>query len=310
MSGDSIMQAMTKTKFVLFLLLFGAAATSAEADTLTWAGGATGSWDTTGTNWTPPETDPWDATTGGNNVAAFGGAAAVTVLDTVYTNGINFSGGTTVFGGTITLTGTAPTVTYSTLATAPARLGSQLSGSGGLTISSSSSGTSLQRLILVEGSQSNTFGDLTIQNTNTTATSAEHFTKLQKSDGAAALSGNLTIDAGSGTSNLAAVYLVTASSVPTDATVTLNSDGGLARFVLNDFGIGGSNVEIGGLSSSGSVQERAFVSAAWDGETQPTTTLTINNGTDHTFAGILQNNVFTTVLPRWPSSRPALVLRP
>ena len=105
-----------------------------QATSYTWNGNAGATWNTTGTNWNGTPTDPWTATNGPSNIATFNTASATPNLtDTIFANGITFSNTATVTGvGTITLSGTTPTINVGTGITT-AVISSQISGSAGLT---------------------------------------------------------------------------------------------------------------------------------------------------------------------------------
>ncbi|MEI6239217.1 MAG: autotransporter-associated beta strand repeat-containing protein [Planctomycetia bacterium] len=114
---------------VAALLIVALSAFPAFAATGTWSGGAGATWTTGTTNWSNLTGTPWDATSGPSNVAVFNTAGATpTVSGTVWVNAFTFSSTATVSGGTITLTGSVPTVTTSANAT----IASVLTGSAGL----------------------------------------------------------------------------------------------------------------------------------------------------------------------------------
>jgi fibronectin-binding autotransporter adhesin len=108
--------------------LFGTSAS--RAATITWNGAANGTWDTTATNWSGASGTPWDSTNGPTNIADFNTASlAATVSGIIYTNGIIFDAAGSLTGGTITLAGTAPTITTN----ATGSISSILAGTAGLT---------------------------------------------------------------------------------------------------------------------------------------------------------------------------------
>jgi autotransporter-associated beta strand protein len=94
-----------------------------------------GTWDTTGANWNNGSVSAaWPNTNA--NIAVFGannGAAGTIAVSTVTTNGLTFnapgSGNYTLSGGTITFSGTTPTIT----ANVDATIGSVIAGTVGLT---------------------------------------------------------------------------------------------------------------------------------------------------------------------------------
>ncbi|VVD70990.1 autotransporter outer membrane beta-barrel domain-containing protein [Pandoraea fibrosis] len=98
------------------MLLSGAISTSVGAQTLSFGptgAGGSGSWDNTTANWFNGSTAvPW----AGGSTAIFGGTAGtVTANGTISVGGATFSTtGYTVTGGTLALTGTAPTITTNT----------------------------------------------------------------------------------------------------------------------------------------------------------------------------------------------------
>jgi len=81
---------------------------AAQALDYTWNGTTSGTWNTTGTNWMGSPTDPWTSANGASNSATLNLASlAATVSGTVYTNGITFTQGGSLTGGTaINLDGT------------------------------------------------------------------------------------------------------------------------------------------------------------------------------------------------------------
>jgi fibronectin-binding autotransporter adhesin len=271
-----------------------------RAATLTWTGGD-GTWDSTDVGWTPAATDPWNSTNGAGNVARFTTTNTVTVSNLVSTNGIDFSGATTVTGGTIDFAGASPTVTFSA-ASPYARISSTLTGGAGLTLSSDSPGNlGTGRIFAIEGNETNTFGDLTVRNTNAITSTGFYyiFTQLNKAAGAA-FDGNLVIDGGASFRNFNVVYLVSGNSFPTGGDITLSSSGTApTRFVLAGYDQPGNSIEVGGLTSTGNSQGNTSVSAGYGTTNRAgtTTTLTINNATDYVFGGQLLDNVLATVTP-------------
>jgi len=120
---------------------------SAQAANYTW-NTTSGTWNATATNWTGSGggTNPWDITNGATNNATFtvSGANTVTVSGTVYANQINktdSSGITTLSSGTITLAGSAPSITNN--GTSGLTISSKISGSNGVvvTLGSGAGGT-------------------------------------------------------------------------------------------------------------------------------------------------------------------------
>jgi fibronectin-binding autotransporter adhesin len=107
----------------------------AHATTLTWNGTAGASWDTTGTNWTPSESNPWDSSNGSTNAATFGGAGSASVNGNVTANALNYTAATGTFNidsNTITLAGATPTVTVAN--GGALSVSSVISGTDGLTM--------------------------------------------------------------------------------------------------------------------------------------------------------------------------------
>ncbi|MCX6963705.1 MAG: hypothetical protein NTZ08_14850, partial [Verrucomicrobia bacterium] len=111
---------------------------SAQAANYTW-NTTSGTWNATATNWTGSGggTDPWDISNGATNNATFtvSGANTVTVSGTVYANRINktdSAGTTTLSSGTITLAGSAPSITNN--GTFGLSISSKLSGSNGVVV--------------------------------------------------------------------------------------------------------------------------------------------------------------------------------
>lgn len=279
----------------LLLLAFLAATAPAQSTTVDWSGGANGgdssTWDTTYQNWNTAVTTPWDSINGYSNVASFTTPVTPTVSGDVHANGINFSAVASVTGGTIHFGGDTPTVTY---ASQGSHLSSQLTGDSGLTISSNTLGDGeTGALLYLDGSQSNTFGNLTLKNTAASQKAAYQFVKLAKTSGASAFSGDLYLDGGSGLANLLVAYLVTGSSIPTGAVINFNTNGSYPRLSLSDFNAAGNSIEIGGLASTGSSQGFSSVSAGYGYTPRPThvTTLTINNSADYAFGGQLLDNL-------------------
>jgi autotransporter-associated beta strand protein len=108
-------------------------ATSAPAASYTWSGPAGGTWDVTATNWSTGAA--WDSVNGPGNAAVFNTASlSATVSGTVYTNGITFNQTTTLNGGTITLSGTTPTVALGASGNS-STIKSLLAGTSGVTVS-------------------------------------------------------------------------------------------------------------------------------------------------------------------------------
>ena len=110
----------------------------AHAADYTWSG--SGNWTTDGANWLGTPTLPWSGTNGPSNVAVFntGASPTVTVGETVTTNGITFTQGATLSGGTISLAGTTPTLTVganSTISSVIAGSSLTKNGTGLLTLS-------------------------------------------------------------------------------------------------------------------------------------------------------------------------------
>ncbi len=108
---------------------------AAIAETGTWSGTATATWDTSDANWSGLTiTPPWDATNGPSNTAIFNTASlAATVSGTVHTNGITFTLGGSLNGASsaITLAGTNPFINVA--ASQTAAIGTtDLAGSAGL----------------------------------------------------------------------------------------------------------------------------------------------------------------------------------
>jgi len=113
---------------VVALMSFG---NNAWAVSYNWTGTTTGTWDSTGTNWVGTPTNPWDATNGSSNTAIFNlPSLAATVSGSVYANGITFTTGGSLSGGTINLAGTTPGISVASSQTAT--ISSLLAGSTGL----------------------------------------------------------------------------------------------------------------------------------------------------------------------------------
>ena len=146
----------------IFLLLSGLFAPQlAQADTGTWAGTNGATWDINATNWTGVTGTPWDSSNGLTNTALFSTAANATVSGTVYANTITIDALTTITNGTITLSGSNPTINGTNAGINI--IYSVLAGTNGLT----KSGTGLVYLDPGNGSAANTFsGDITINGGN------------------------------------------------------------------------------------------------------------------------------------------------
>ncbi len=141
---------------VVALMSFGS---NGWAASYTWTGTTTGTWDSTGTNWLGTPTNPWDVTNGPNNVAIFGLASlAATVSGSVYTNGITFTTGGRLSGGTINLAGTSPGISVASSQTAT--ISTLLAGSAGLV--KTGAGT-----LILNGSAVNTYTGATTINLGT-----------------------------------------------------------------------------------------------------------------------------------------------
>lgn len=110
------------------------AASHIQAATGTW-NSTSGTWDATGTNWTGVTGTPWDGANGPTNIANFTATSgSATVSGTVFANQINntaASGNFTINGGTITLSGTSPSISVN--ATPTLSITSTLAGTAGLT---------------------------------------------------------------------------------------------------------------------------------------------------------------------------------
>jgi fibronectin-binding autotransporter adhesin len=107
---------------------------STFADVGTWSGAANGTWNISDTNWTGLVAGtPWDVINGPTNTAIFNTTSLAAVLGggTVNTNGITFSTGGSLSGGTINMVGSSPTISVATGQKGVMFDGS-LSGSGGL----------------------------------------------------------------------------------------------------------------------------------------------------------------------------------
>jgi len=133
----------------------------AQADTGTWNGTNGATWDINATNWTGVTGTPWDSSNGLTNTALFSTAANATVSGTVYANTITIDALTTITGGTITLSGSNPTINGS--GAGINIIYSVLAGTNGLV----KSGAGTVALDPGAGFAANTFsGDITINGGN------------------------------------------------------------------------------------------------------------------------------------------------
>jgi autotransporter-associated beta strand protein len=121
----------SRNPFLSSALLALSMAQASHAATGTWSGSTTGTWDTSTTNWTGVTGTPWDATNGLNNNAVFNLATlAATVSGTVYTNGLTFTQGGSLTGGSINLDGTGDFI--SVAASQTGTVTSEIVGDNGL----------------------------------------------------------------------------------------------------------------------------------------------------------------------------------
>jgi autotransporter-associated beta strand protein len=221
------------------LLLMGS---SAQAADYTW-NTTNATWNTTATNWTGSGggTNPWDITNGATNNATFtvSGANTVTVSGIVYANQItktDSAGITTLSSGTITLAGSAPSITNN--------------GTSGLTISSKISGSN--GVVVTLGSGASTTGSVTFSGAN-------DYTGTTTINGA---NNGLTIsnNAGLGTSavlvNANGILKVSTSSLSNNITLNGGASNGAIQASANSTLSGlitlASNVTIGNRATSNS----------------------------------------------------------
>ena len=192
----------------------------AQADTGTWSGTNGATWDINATNWTGVTGTPWDSSNGLTNTALFSTAANATVSGTVYANTITIDALTTITGGTITLSGSNPTINGSDAGINI--IYSVLAGTNGLT----KSGTGLVYLDPGNGFAANTFsGDITINGGNLASVRS---TSL--GDGA----GAITINSG-GILNVDWSTVTRTGLVTVDA-ATLRTLGGSPQLINNGAG--------------------------------------------------------------------------
>ena len=259
---------------------------SAQAANYTW-NTTSGTWNATATNWTGSGggTDPWDITNGATNNATFtvSGANTVTVSGTVYANRINktdSAGTTSLSSGTITLAGSAPSITNN--GTFGLSISSKLSGSNGVVVTLGS-GAGTGGSVSFGGANDYT-GTTTINGANNglTVTSNSGLgtsSVLVNANGilkvaTSALSNNITINGGAGNGAIQSFASTTLSGLITlasdaiignrGASSTLNLTGGIAASgqTLTLSGVGGSSssiisTKVVNLGSSGTFRASA-----------------------------------------------------
>jgi len=226
-------------QLVAFTVLFAAAVTPAQAQSLNWGAagaGGSGTWDNAAANWfNGTAAVPWT----GGDTALFGGTAGtVTVNGSVTMGGATFNtSGYTLTGGTLALTGTTPT--FTTSAGVSATINSLISGSanlvktgtGTLTLSNSirtyTGGTTVSQGTLVFGGNGALgTGTVTLGDANTGASNISLLANFPNFSLGQYIPNNIIVSgAGSGTVSIGSTSFNPGSNGTIYAgTITLNRD--------------------------------------------------------------------------------------
>jgi len=225
------------------------------------AGGGSGTWDTTLTNWETAASGgtatSWPASPSGNDDAFFGGTAGTVTVAAggVGVNDLTFTtAGYTLAGGTLTLGGTTPTITNAVAATITAPLagsaGLVKAGAGTLTLSAANSYTGTTTI--AAGTLALSGGSNRLATTGTLSFSgsggldlgggSQTLTNITVAFGAA--SGTATLTGGSLVLDGASALNVTPSTTTGGITATVDASG-LASLVISKAGqaftVSGSN---------------------------------------------------------------------
>jgi autotransporter-associated beta strand protein len=247
----------------------------ATAQTLvSWNGGnVPATWDATNTNWNTAVTDPWNSTNGSNYRAYFTSNNSAITVDNggVYAWDVTVGNATTptIEGGPITFrnnSGLNGTYSVAGEGNTNPTINAKLISDHDVFIRVASNMT-------IGGAESNAIGNVKVEGVYGFASTLN----LAKTTGTA-LTGDLTIFS-RGTFMM--VTLQQAGNIPVSSVVRFAGTAGFPDLNLNGFA-----TTVAGLSSTtGNAQIRAAYLTATTG----TTTLTIDNSSDHSFAGLLAN---------------------
>lgn len=108
--------------------------TSPDAVVHTWTGATNNAWDTSSSNWTSTQTPFWLNRNAPADIAIFSNAGNVNVATNINVHRIDFTGNTTLAGGSLNLIANGSTpASIDTASGAVATIGSSVAGSAGLT---------------------------------------------------------------------------------------------------------------------------------------------------------------------------------